>query len=165
MSMTRYVGVVGPGRASTDEARLAARVGELLAGRGAVVVTGGLGGVMAAAARGCTEADGTSLGLLPGDDRSTGNPHQTLAIPTGLGEMRNALLVRACDAIVAVGTSWGTTSEVALAVRTGVRVVLLGGPRLFAELADLDDSVPPPLSADSPERAVTLALAAPTDAR
>lgn len=83
----------------------AVTVGRLLAEQGLVVVTGGLGGVMAGAARGCAQAGGTSLGLLPGDDRSAANPHLSVTIPTGLGEMRNALLVRACDAVIAVGHS------------------------------------------------------------
>lgn len=121
-----YVGVVGPGRdVGPDVLRDAAEVGRLLAERGAVVVTGGLGGVMAAASRGAAEASGLTVGLLPGDDRRQANPFVGVALPTGMGEMRNALLVRCCDAIVAVGCSWGTLSEVALAVRTGVPVVAL----------------------------------------
>lgn len=124
--MTRYVGVVGPGStASEGLLRTAGEVGHLLAARGWVVVTGGLGGVMEAAARGASEASGLTVGLLPGDRREAGNPHLSVAIPTGLGELRNALLVRACDGIVAVGCSWGTLSEIALAVRTGVPVVAI----------------------------------------
>ena len=124
--MTRYVGVVGPGSAVPERLlQTAGEVGRLLAGRGWVVVTGGLGGVMEAAARGASEAFGLTVGLLPGDRRESGNPYLSVAIPTGLGEMRNALLVRACDGIVAVGCSWGTLSEIALAVRTGVPVVAI----------------------------------------
>ena len=98
-----------------------------------VVVTGGGTGVMAAASRGAEAAGGTALGLLPGSDRSEGNPHLTLSLPTGLGELRNALLVRSVDALVAVGGSWGTLSEVALACRTGVPVFALHGWDLPAE--------------------------------
>lgn len=124
--MTRYVGVVGPGTAVAESLlRMAGDVGRLLAVRGWVVVTGGLGGVMEAAARGASEASGLTVGLLPGDRRASGNPYLSVAIPTGLGELRNALLVRACDGIVAVGCSWGTLSEIALAVRTGVPVVAI----------------------------------------
>jgi uncharacterized protein (TIGR00725 family) len=149
-----YVGVVGPGDATAQQLALAVDVGRALAGLGVVVVTGGLGGVMGAAARGCSEAGGTSLGLLPGGDRTAADPHLSLSVPTGLGEMRNALLVRCCDALVAVGTSWGTLSEVALAARTGVPVFLLDGPVL--------DDVPggpgvvAPVRADDPEEAVAL---------
>lgn len=153
MTVRRYVGVVGPGHASPEEVEQAAEVGRLLAGEGMVVVTGGLGGVMGAAARGCDEAGGTSVGLLPGDDRSEADPHLSVALPTGLGEMRNALLVRSCDAVVAVGSSWGTLSEVALAARTGVPVVTVGGPRLLDEVPG-GRGVVPPVRADGPREAV-----------
>ena len=121
-----YVGVSGPGSASAEEYALAREVGHGLARRGHVVVCGGLDGVMEAAARGSAEAGGLSLGLLPGDDRAAGNAYVTVALPTGLGEMRNALLVRSADVLVCVGGSWGTLSELALAMRTGVPVVALG---------------------------------------
>lgn len=133
MEQRGYVGVVGPGAGATaQQVRLAEEVGRLLAGAGLVVVTGGLGGVMEGAARGCGLAGGTSIGLLPGPDRQDGSPHSTVTLPTGLGELRNGLLVRASDAVVAVGSSWGSLSEVALAARTGVPVVLLG----WSELAE-----------------------------
>ena len=167
-----YVGVVGPGSASPDLAAQAVEVGRLLAQRGVVVVTGGLGGVMAGAARGAALEGGLSLGLLPGEDRAAANPHLSVAVPTGLGEMRNALLVRTCQAVVAIGSSWGTLSEVALAARTGVPVVVLDGPQLFEELFDAVPSTEPgvlaPVRATSPadavaqvERALGLADAAP----
>lgn len=116
-----YVAVIGPSMASSDEMALAREAGRLLAVAGHVVVTGGLGGVMAAAAEGA--AAGTVVALLPGTDRSAASPGHDVVIPTGLGEMRNALIVRAADAVLAVGGAWGTLSEIALAVRTGVPVV------------------------------------------
>lgn len=123
-----YVAVVGPGADATPEnCALARQVGRLLAERGAVVVTGGLGGVMAAAAEGATSVGGVTIGLLPGTDRSAANPHSTVLIPTGLGQMRNAVLVHSADGVVAVGGSWGTLSELALARRAGVPVVCLDG--------------------------------------
>lgn len=149
-----YVGVVGPGAATPEQVEQAVEVGRLLAERGLVVVTGGLGGVMAGAAAGCEEAGGLSLGLLPGDDRGAASPHLTLTIPTGLGEMRNALLVRTCEAIIAVGSSWGTVSEIALAARTGVPVVLLHGLRLFDEVPGAGDDVREPVHATTPAEAV-----------
>jgi uncharacterized protein (TIGR00725 family) len=82
---------------------------------------------MAAVTRGAREAGGVVVGLLPGTDRHDGDPHLTVALATGLGELRNGLLVRAADVVVAVGGSWGTLSEVALAIRTGVPVVSVGG--------------------------------------
>jgi uncharacterized protein (TIGR00725 family) len=121
-----YVAVVGPGDGATpDEVGAAGEAGRLLAERGAVVLTGGLGGVMAATTDAANAAGGLTVALLPGDDRSVSSA--TVAIPTGLGELRNALLVRAADAVIAVGGSWGTLSEIALAHRTGVPVVVIGG--------------------------------------
>jgi uncharacterized protein (TIGR00725 family) len=160
-----YVGVVGPGDATEEQAALAAEVGRSLAGLGVVLVTGGLGGVMGAAARGCAEGGGTSLGLLPGGDRTAAHPDLSLTVPTGLGEMRNALLVRCCDALVAVGTSWGTLSEVALAARTGVPVFVVDGPMLD-DVPD-GEGVVAPVRADGPAEAVrlvarSLGLAPPT---
>jgi uncharacterized protein (TIGR00725 family) len=147
-----YVAVVGPGTGATDDAcRDAAVVGAALAGAGAIVLTGGMGGVMAAAAGGCRDAGGTSIGLLPDADRTRASPESTLTLPTGLGELRNALLVRAADAVIAISPSWGTLSEVALAVRTGVPVVTVGEWGL--PLAG-------PVPAGTAEEAVHLALAA-----
>jgi uncharacterized protein (TIGR00725 family) len=123
-----YVAVVGPGSgASAAEIADAEAVGRRLARAGHVVVTGGLGGVMGGAATGADEAGGVTLGLLPGSDRAEGHPANTVLVPTGLGELRNGLVIRAADVVLAIGASWGTLSEVALAVRTGVPVVAVGG--------------------------------------
>ena len=157
--MTTYVAIIGPGqRAAPDEVALAIEVGRLVAQRGWIVVTGGLGGVMAGAARGCEEVGGVSLGLLPGEDRSGANPHLQVTIPTGLGEMRNALLVRTADAIIAIGRSWGTVSEVALACRTGVPVVVIDAPTLFDEVSRGED-VAPRHAADAAEAVAMVAQA------
>jgi hypothetical protein len=124
--MARCVAVVGPGEGATPEDRDDARlVGELLARAGVVVVTGGLGGVMDAAAEGASAAAGLSIGILPGSDHVGASSHLTVAVPTGLGELRNGLVVRSADAVVAIGCSWGTLSEVALAMRAGIPVVCL----------------------------------------
>ncbi|NKX53058.1 TIGR00725 family protein [Arthrobacter mobilis] len=128
-----YAGVVGPGEEAADgECAAAYEVGRLLAQAGAVVVTGGLDGVMAAASRGAFEHGGVTVGILPGADRAAANPYLTVSLPTGMGQLRNALLVRSCDALVAVGGSWGTASEIALACRTGVPVYTIGGWRFDA---------------------------------
>lgn len=122
----RYVAVVGPADGARPSDLATARdVGRGLAEQGAVLLTGGHHGVMQAAAAGCRDAHGTSIGLLPGSDRDAGAPEHTFLLPTGLGELRNGLLVRAADAVVAVGCSWGTLSEIALARRTGVPLVLV----------------------------------------
>ena len=94
-------------------------MGRLLAEAGAILVTGGVSGVMEAASKGAREAGGTTLGILPGADRRDANPWVAVAVPTGMGEARNALVVRAADALVAVGGAWGTLSEIALARKAG----------------------------------------------
>lgn len=118
--------VVGPGDASPEQEALAEEVGGLLARRGAVVVCGGLGGVMEAACRGARDEEGTAVGILPGLDRGAANPHVSVAVATGLGEARNALVVRAADALIAVGGAYGTLSEIALALKAGKPVIGLG---------------------------------------
>lgn len=118
-----YVAVVGGSAAEDHNWAVAEAVGRGLARRGAVVVCGGLGGVMEAACRGARAENGTTVGILPGDDRAAANPFVDVALPTGMGEGRNALVVRAADALVAVGGGFGTLSEIALALRAGVPVI------------------------------------------
>jgi uncharacterized protein (TIGR00725 family) len=130
--MPVQVSVCGPSDAGEQELEQAAEIGRLLAERGAVVVCGGYGGVMEAVAQGASRAGGLVVGVLSGRDRTGANPHLSVALPTGLGEARNNLVAQAGDALIAVGGSWGTLSEVALAVRRGsARVVSLGGWRVL----------------------------------
>jgi uncharacterized protein (TIGR00725 family) len=119
----RYVAVVGPADASPDELIAAEAIGAGLAERGAIVVTGGRGGVMEAASRGAARHGGTTVGILPGLNRTEANEYVAIAIPTGLGELRNGLIIRAADAVIAVGGAYGTLSEVALALKRGVPVI------------------------------------------
>jgi hypothetical protein len=106
-----------------------------------VVVTGGGGGVMAAASRGAAGAGGMVIGILPGDDRSAANEWVTVAVATGLGELRNGLVVRAADAVLAVGGAYGTLSEIALARVRGLPVVGLDSWAVEGvEVADSPDS-------------------------
>jgi uncharacterized protein (TIGR00725 family) len=142
-----YVAVVGPGEATADQERLAEEVGRELAQRKAVVVCGGLGGVMAAACRGAASVGGLSVGILPGSERREANRWLSVAIPTGLGELRNGLVVRAADAVIAIGGAHGTLSEIALALKTGV-------PTIGLETWDIDGVE----AADAPDAAVTRAL-------
>jgi uncharacterized protein (TIGR00725 family) len=121
-----YVAVVGPGEADERQIADAEEIGRELAAAGVIVVCGGLGGVMEAASRGAAEPGGTVVGLLPGRDRVAGNRWLTIALPTGLGELRNGLIIRCADAVIAVGGAYGTLSEVALALKAGVAVVGIG---------------------------------------
>lgn len=150
--MSPYVALAGPGQATDEELAAAEQVGRGLAAAGAVVICGGLGGVMEAACRGARAAGGIAVGLLPGDNRRAANPHVSVAIATGLGELRNGLIVRTADALIAVGgagRSHGTLSEIALALKARVPVVGLGS----WEIEGMRSAV-------SPDDAVELVLAA-----
>jgi uncharacterized protein (TIGR00725 family) len=142
------IGVIGGSECSREIETLAEAVGEGLAQRGAVLICGGRGGVMAAACRGAARRGGTTIGLLPGTDRGEANPWVSLAIPTGLGQARNAVIATAAAALIAVDGSYGTLSEIALALR-------LGRPVIGLRSWDIDGVTP----ADSPDAAVSLALA------
>lgn len=122
----QVVAVVGPSEATAADERAASAVGAALAARGVTVICGGLGGVMEADCAGARSAGGTTIGLLPGTDRAAANRFVSVPIPTGMGELRNGLIVRACDALIAVGAGYGTLSEIALALRGDKRVVGVG---------------------------------------
>jgi uncharacterized protein (TIGR00725 family) len=154
--VTLYIGVAGSSQPSREQLELAEAVGRRLAEAGAIIVCGGGLGVMTAVCRGAHAAGGTTVGLLPGHDRREGNPHLDVALPTGLGEGRNLLLVRASDALVAIGGGFGTLSEIALALRTGVPVVGLATWSLLLGGTQVD---PFPVTAD-PDQAAQQALAA-----
>jgi uncharacterized protein (TIGR00725 family) len=146
--------VAGPGAAGADEEALAEEVGRAAAERGAVLVCGGLGGAMEAACRGAKSRDGRTVGILPGADRAAANPYVDVAVPTGLGEARNAIVVRTADAVIAVAGEFGTLTEIALALKAGKPVVGLG----TWELAKGGRPVDAILRASSGEEAVALAL-------
>lgn len=150
----RYVAVVGSGVATPEEERAAEAVGLALAEAGCVVVCGGLGGVMAAACRGAKAAGGTTVGILPGDDRREANPWVDVAVPTGMGEARNAIVVRTADALIAVGGEFGTLSEIALALKLGKPVAGLDTWTVQRERLSLD----PVLRVRDPADAVRLVL-------
>ena len=119
------VAVCGASQPTDADVLDAVEVGRLLARSGCIVICGGLGGVMAAAARGVAAAGGVCIGLLPGDDPADAAPEVTVALATGMGEMRNALIARCCAAMIAIGGGYGTLSEIALALRLGRPVAAL----------------------------------------
>jgi uncharacterized protein (TIGR00725 family) len=121
----RYVAVCGASEATPSQLEAAREVGKLLARSGAVVINGGFGGVMGAASEGAATEGGTVVGILPDTDRGGANPHLTLALATGLGQARNAVIVTAADSVIAIGPGWGTLSEIALARRLGRAVFAL----------------------------------------
>jgi hypothetical protein len=151
-----YVAVVGAAAGDERELEWAEEVGRLLAREGAVLVCGGLGGVMHAAARGSQGEGGLSVGIVPNDDRGAASPHLTVCVATGLGEARNAIVVRSADAVIAVGGEFGTLSEIALALKVGKPVVGLETWELAKGGAPRDAIV----RASDPADAVAKALAA-----
>ena len=121
-----YVAVVGSGDVAGEAYEQAREVGRLLAERGAVVVCGGLGGVMEAAARGAAENGGTAVGILPDEDRNRANGYLSYSVATGVGQARNLAVVCSGEAVIAVGGEYGTLSEIGLALKVGRPVVSLG---------------------------------------
>jgi hypothetical protein len=150
------VAVVGAGDADEELAAAAEEVGRRLAQAGAAVVCGGLGGVMEAACRGAKSAGGLTIGVLPGRRRADANRWVDVAIPTGMGETRNALVVLSADAVVAVGGEHGTLSEVAFGLKLGRPVVGLRTWRLVRGDGAADESIVP---AEDPQAAVAVVLA------
>ena len=143
------VAVIGSSSCSAEVAGWAETVGRLLAERGAVLLCGGLGGVMEAAARGAKQRGGLTVGILPGADPGEANPYIDVPLATGMGEMRNALIVRAAQAAIAIGGGWGTLSEIAMAQR--IKTPVVGLHDAFPAAIDIP-------RVTSPEAAVAWAL-------
>ncbi len=151
---SRVVSLIGGAACTPKQARDAEAVGRLLAERGIILVCGGRTGVMEAACRGAVEAGGTTIGILPGDSRSEGNPYLTVALPTGLGHARNMLVVLAGEAVIAIGGGPGTLSEIGFALKINRRVIALDS----WTAADFAGEPALILAAQSPEEAVEYAL-------
>jgi uncharacterized protein (TIGR00725 family) len=143
----RRIGVIGGARPDMASREAAARVGELIAKAGAVLVCGGLGGVMEAAALGAKKAGGLTIGILPGGSPAEANPSVDVPIATGIGYARNALVALNADALIAIDGEYGTLSEIAYGIIYGKTVVGLG-------TWDIRGVIP----AGTPEEAVRLAL-------
>lgn len=154
-----FIAVIGDGDPRGPDAHRivewAEEVGQLLARSGAVVITGGLGGVMQAASRGAVSVDGLTIGILPGTDASEANEFVRVPIATGLGVVRNLVVVTAADAVIAVGGRHGTLSEIGLALRQGRHVVTLSSWRLESDQRMGGPSVH---RARDPREAVTISL-------
>ena len=155
--MAYQVAVCGPHECSDVEAAQAHRVGAFLADAGAVVLCGGGGGVMAAVAAGVRARNGLVVGIRPGDSRDGASADLSVTVVTNMGQARNAVIVTSADAVIAIGGSWGTLSEVALAMRRGnVPVISLGGWRIVDVSGE---PVPGVTEVQTPEDAVQVALA------
>ncbi|GGQ42994.1 SLOG cluster 4 domain-containing protein [Couchioplanes azureus] len=160
--MALQVAVCGPRYCTDEDAKRARRVGELLAEQGAVIVCGGGVGVMAAVAEGARTKGGLVIGIRPNGSKEGASPDLSATIVTNMGEARNAIIVWSADAVISIGGSWGTLSEVALAMRRGdVPVVALGGWRVVQ--AD-GETVPGIRYVDTPADAVAAAISAAQEA-
>lgn len=131
------IAVIGERDASVDLLLLAEQVGAGLAQRDAILICGGMGGVMEAASRGCAQAGGTVVGILPTESSEDANPFVRIPVVTGMGEGRNIIIVRSAQAVIAIGGSYGTLSEIAFALRLGIPVI---GLRTWVLSCDRDES-------------------------
>ena len=150
----RFIAVIGGGQFSKEEARMAEEVGQEIARRGAILVCGGMGGVMEAACRGAGSEGGVTIGILPGDNRQAANPYVQIPIVTGMGYARNVTVVKSSQAVIAVGGSYGTLSEISYALQSGIPVIGLNTWSLSKNKRQ-DSSIIP---AHSPTEAVDKAL-------
>jgi uncharacterized protein (TIGR00725 family) len=124
MTVSRMtIGVIGAGNADHETIRIAEEVGRRIAENGALLVCGGLSGVMEAAAKGAKNGGGTTIGILPGNSTREANAWIDIPVATGLGEARNIIIVRTADALIAVGGEYGTLSEIAFALKSGKPVI------------------------------------------
>ena len=150
--------MIGKGAPDPELVPLAEEVGRAIAEQGAVLVCGGMGGVMEAASRGAREAGGDVIGIVPTEDTAAANPHVTHVVATGIGHARNLAVVASADAVIAIGGEWGTLSEIGLARRLGRTVAALGSWR--AEGAGEMAEAPGIEAVDDPADAVRVALEA-----
>ncbi len=149
------IGVIGSGDCSPEVAKVAEEVGERIARAGAVLICGGLGGVMEAAARGAKKAGGQTVGILPGFTREGANRYIDFFVITGLSEARNVIVVRSSDVLIAVEGGFGTLSEIALALQINIPVVGIGTWELKKEGEEIEKKIK---RARTPEEAVREAL-------
>lgn len=152
-----YISVIGSGDSSPEISELAYEVGKLLGREGAILVCGGLGGVMDAAAKGAKEAGGLTVGILPGNNRAGASSFLDVVIPTGIGYARNALVVQAGDAVIAVGGEFGTLSEIGFALKLGKPVVGLKTWQLCRQGKETGHIVQAVSAKDAVEKAMALA--------
>jgi uncharacterized protein (TIGR00725 family) len=150
----QIVAVIGAANCTAGQSAAAEEVGRLLAERGVILVCGGRGGVMEAACRGAQQAGGFTIGLMPGFDPNEGNAYLTVALPTGLGHARNALVVQAGRSVIAIGGGYGTLSEIGVALKSGRKVIGLETWQATTSEGQTATILP----AKTPKEAVELAL-------
>ncbi|MFC1917325.1 TIGR00725 family protein [Chloroflexota bacterium] len=155
----KIIAVIGGGDCSDEDAGIAEEVGREIARNGAVLVCGGLGGVMEAACRGAVSEGGITIGILPGDNRYPANPYVRIPIVTGMGHARNVIVVKTAQAVIAVDGSYGTLSEIGHALQNGRPVIGLK-TWILAKDGKIDNAIIP---AEDPKEAVRVAISLITD--
>lgn len=158
----RCISVIGSSVATEEELKDALEVGREIARRGAVLVCGGLTGVMEAAAKGAKEAGGLTVGIVPGESPSSANPYIDIVIPTGFGVARNVLVVASGDAVIAIGGKLGTLSEIAIAFLKGKPVIGLGTWQLEEGRAEGNEIIPAKNAAEAVKKALGIIESRPT---
>lgn len=153
--MKFFVAVLGPSRAERKICQLAKEVGSLIAQKGGVLITGGLGGVMEASCQGAKAAGGITIGILPSKDKTSANPYCDFPIATGLGEARNLIIITTADSLIAIGKSWGTLSEIAFALKMGKRVI---GLKSFSPRGEATGNLEGIIKVNTPKEAVKMAF-------
>ena len=155
----KFIAVIGGKQPSKEEAKMAEEVGRELAKRGVALVCGGLGGVMEAACRGAQSEGGVTIGILPGENRQAANPYVQIPIVTGMGYARNVAVVKSAQAVIAIGGSYGTLTEISHALQSGIPVIGLNTWSLSRN-GQLDKSITP---VQNPIEAVDIALSSVTN--
>lgn len=150
----KLIAVIGAGQCSKEEAKIAEEVGREIARQGATLVCGGLGGVMEAACKGASSQGGVTIGILPGENRQAANPYIQIPIVTGIGYARNISVVKSAQAVIAIGGSYGTLSEIGHALQSGIPVIGLNTWSL-SKNSQQDNSI---ILAQNPSEAVNKAL-------
>jgi uncharacterized protein (TIGR00725 family) len=153
----KIIAVIGGGQCSKEEAKIAEEVGRQLARQGAILVCGGLSGVMEAACKGASSEGGVTIGILPGESRQSANPYVQIPIVTGIGYARNITVVKSAQAVIAVGGSYGTLSEISHALQSSIPVIGLNTWTLSRNGKQDDSIIPAQNATEAVAKALNLA--------
>ena len=153
----KIIAVIGGSQCSREEAKIAEEVGRQLARQGAILVCGGLSGIMEAACKGASSEGGVTIGILPGESRQAANPYVQIPIVTGLGYARNITVVKSAQAVIAIDGSYGTLSEISHALQSGIPVIGLNTWTLSINSKQDNSIIPARNAAEAVDKALNLA--------
>jgi len=153
----KIIAVIGGSQCSKEEAKTAEEVGRQLARQGAILVCGGLSGVMEAACKGASSEGGLTIGILPGENRQAANSYVQIPIVTGIGYARNITVVKSAQAVIAVGGSYGTLSEISHALQSGIPVIGLNTWSLSRNSKQDNSIIPAQNATEAVDKALDLA--------